>query len=63
MGQYEIIDRLCGVTTELSDLVKKQAEIIAQCDIPDELNEELDAMREKADKDLDVIEYKLRART
>lgn len=60
MGDYEIIDLLCAVTTDLSDIVRKQAEIIAQSNIADEVAKELEEMRNKADTQLDVIEYKLR---
>lgn len=63
MGEYEIIDLLCAVTTDLSDIVRKQAEIIAQCNIADEVEKELKAMRENADRQLDIIEYRLRHKT
>lgn len=62
MGEYEIIDLLCGVTTDLSDIVKKQAEIIAQYEISEEVAKELKEMREKADNALDIAEYRLRHR-
>lgn len=62
MGDYEILDRFCTVTTELSAIVKRQAEIIAQCEIADEVAAELKEMRDKADDALDVIEYRLRGR-
>lgn len=62
MGEYEIIDRLCGITTELSDIVRKQEEIIAQCEISDAVAAELKEMRDKADEALDVVEYRLRRR-
>ena len=38
-GAFELIDRLCGVTTQLADLVRKQAAVIMQADIPDETKE------------------------
>lgn len=60
MGQYEIIDRLCEVTTLLSEIVRKQAEAIAQSDISVEVKNKLEKMRTDADERLDVIEYKLR---
>lgn len=60
MGEYEIIDLLCAVTTDLSAIVKKQAEIIAQYDIAEAVAAELKDVREDADKKLDIIEYKLR---
>ena len=34
MGAYEAIDKLCAVTTMLSDLAREQSAIIAQADIP-----------------------------
>ena len=60
MGEYEIIDRLCEVTTILSEIVKKQAEAIIQSDISVEVKNELEKMRMGADEKLDVIEYRLR---
>jgi hypothetical protein len=60
MGQYEIIDRLCEVTTLLSEIVRKQAEAIAQSDISVEVKNDLEKMRTDADERLDVIEYRLR---
>lgn len=60
MGEYEIIDRLCEVTTILSEIVKKQAEAIIQSDISVEVKNELEKMRIGADENLDVIEYRLR---
>ena len=44
----------------LPEIVKKQAEVIAQSDISLEVQNELENMRSDADERLDVIEYKLR---
>ena len=60
METYEIIDRLCAVTNSLSEIVRKQAEVLAQADIAEEVKKELDQMRNEADTQLDTIEYKLR---
>lgn len=60
MGEYEAIDRLCGVTTMLADLVREQAAIIAQADIPEETKQIIAKKRSAADKELDIIEYGLR---
>lgn len=60
MGQYQIVDNLCEVVTLLTEIVKKQEEVIAQSDISLEVKKELDVMRANADERLDVIEYKLR---
>ena len=62
MGEYGIIDMLCSVTSDLADLVKKQAEVIAQYQISEEVSKELKDMRDNTDSKLDVIEYKLRRR-
>lgn len=62
MEDYELIDRLCGVTTMLADIVKEQAAIIEQADIPDSVKEALKQKRDAADSELDVIEYGLRRR-
>ena len=42
---YEIIDRLCSVTEKLSEIVKKQAEVIEQSEIESKVQEELEKMR------------------
>lgn len=60
VGLYEMIDRMCGVTTMLADLVREQAAIIAQADIPDETKEIIAKKRDAAYEELDVIEYGLR---
>lgn len=62
MGDYAIIDMMCSAINNLSEIVKKQAEIISQYQISEEVNKELKAMRDKADSELDVIEYNLRRR-
>lgn len=62
MGDYAIIDMMCSAINNLSEIVKKQAEIISQYQISEEVNKELKAMRDKADYELDVIEYNLRRR-
>lgn len=60
MGLYESLDRMCSVTTTLADLVREQAAIIAQADIPDETKELLEQKKDAVDKELDIIEYGLR---
>lgn len=60
MGELEVIDMLCGITEELSLIVKKQAVIIEQTDIAEEIKLELKQMREKTDSDLDIAEYRMR---
>lgn len=59
-GPFEVIDGLCKVTEELAGIVKKQAEVLAQADIPEELAQELQEERDRADNALDVLEYKMR---
>lgn len=59
-SEYELIDRLCGVTTQLADLVRKQAAVIMQADIPDETMEALEAERQPIDDEMDQLEYRMR---
>ena len=59
-GAFELIDRLCEVTTQLADLVRKQAAIIMQSDIPEETKKELEAERKPIDDEVDLLEYKMR---
>lgn len=60
MSPLEIISRLCEVTNDLSDIVKKQQEMIERSKIEEEVKEELRAMIKATDKELDVIEYHTR---
>lgn len=67
MGEYEIINNLCnitdellGISNELLKIVHKQAEVIAQADIPEDLFSSLKEEREKVSDRLDVTEYRLR---
>lgn len=57
MTNLEIIDNLCMVTTQLSDIVRKQAIVIEQSDIADAVKEELRQLRNETDDQLDLIEY------
>lgn len=57
---YETIDRLCEVTTMLADLVREQAAVIAQADIPDDVKAEFAKKRATADDELDIVEYAVR---
>ena len=59
-GTFELIDRLCGVSTQLADLVRKQAAVIIQADIPEETKAMLEAERKHADDELNLLEYKMR---
>lgn len=68
MTQMELIDRLCAVNTLLTDIVREQAEIMAQHGIEeirsDEETEEsiqgLFSKIERATQENDVIEAQLR---
>lgn len=56
MGAYEAVDRLCDVAVMLAELVREQAAVIAQADIPDEAKSQLAGKRETAGKELDAIQ-------
>lgn len=57
MSPLEIISRMCDVTNTLSDIVKKQQEIIEQSKIEEAVKAELRQQVKEADRGLDVIEY------
>lgn len=57
MTPLEIIARMCDVTNSLSDIVKKQQEVIERSKIEEEVKEELRKMVKETDRELDVIEY------
>lgn len=56
MGVYEIIEKLCAVTRLQADIIRQQAEVIAQAEIADELAAELSDKRETAAAALAAIE-------
>ena len=68
MTQIELIDRLCAVNTLLTDIVREQAEILAQHGIEaiqtqDEATDRLDDLfgkRKRAEDENDAIEAALR---
>ena len=57
MSPLEIISRMCDVTNTLSDIVKKQQEIIEQSKIEEAGKADLRQQVKEADRELDVIEY------
>ncbi len=60
MTTLEIISRLCGITTDLSEIVRKQQETIERSKVEEAVKEELRQMVDGAEKELDVMEYHLR---
>ena len=57
MSPLEIISRMCDVTNTLSNIVKKQQEIIEQSKIEEAVRADLRQQVKEADRELDVIEY------
>ena len=60
MTTLEIISRLCGITTDLSEIVRKQQETIERLKVEEAVKEELRQMVDGAERELDVMEYHLR---
>ena len=64
MTQIELIDRLCAVNTLLTDIVREQAEIMAQHEIEPIRTErglgDLFGKRKRAEDENDAIEAALR---
>lgn len=60
MTTLEIISRLCGITTDLSEIVRKQQETIERSKVEEAVKEELRQMVDGAERELDVIEYNSR---
>ena len=54
----ETVDRLCRITSDLTDIIKKQAIVIEQSNIEEEVKKELREMRESAIAELDCIKRK-----
>ena len=57
MSPLEIISRMCDVTNTLSDIVKKQQEIIEQSKIEEAVKADLRQQVKETDRELDIIEY------
>lgn len=57
MTTLEIISRLCDVTNNLSEIVKKQQTIIEQSKIVEEVKADLRQQIKETERELDVIEY------
>ena len=57
MSPLEIISRMCDVTNTLSDIVKKQQEIIEQSKIEEAVKADLRQQVKEEERELDVIEY------
>ena len=60
MTTLEIISRLCGITTDLPEIVRKQQETIERSKVEEAVKEELRQMVDGAERELDVMEYHLR---
>lgn len=60
MTTLEIISRLCGITTELSEIVRKQQEHIERSKVEEVVKEELRQMVDGVEMEMDVMEYHLR---
>lgn len=60
MTTLEIISRLCDITTELSEIVRKQQETIEHSKVEEAVKKELRQMVDRAERELDVMEYHLR---
>lgn len=57
MSPLEIISRMCDAINTLSDIVKKQQEIIEQSKIEEAVRADIRQQVREADRELDVIEY------
>lgn len=60
MTSYELINELCCITEILMEVVKEQAGIIAQTDVPEETKYNLEKKIEEISSDMNTMEYSLR---
>lgn len=60
MTQYELADRLCAATEILAGIIREQAAVIAQADIPDETKDALARKRGIAEAEMELLEYEIR---
>lgn len=59
MGNYELIEELCGVARLQADIIQKQAEAIAQAEIAESVAADLAEMRKQAADTLSRCEKEL----
>lgn len=59
-GLLEIIDMMCTVTEQMSQIIKEQAIMIERAKVEQSVCEDFRKRREDIDRQLDRIEYKLR---
>lgn len=62
MGQLEIIDILCDVTSKMSDLILDMNIQLEQENIAEEVMTDLKQRQKECSDQLDIAEYKLRRR-
>lgn len=62
MGQLEIIDILCDVTSKMSDLILDMTIQLEQANIAEEVMTELKQRQKECSDQLDIAEYKMRRR-
>ena len=62
MGQLEIIDILCDVTSKMSDLILDMTIQLEQANIAEEVMTDLKQRQKECSDQLDIAEYKLRSR-
>lgn len=60
MGNLEIIDTLCRVTSDMADLVNRMTVELEQANVAQEVMEELEERKKKCDEKLDIIKYNTR---
>lgn len=62
MGQLEIIDILCDVTSKISDLILDMTIQLEQENIAEEVMTDLKQRQKECSDQLDIAEYKMRRR-
>ena len=62
MGQLEIIDILCDVTSKMSDLILDMTIQLEQANIAEEVMNDLKQRQKECSDQLDIAEYKMRRR-
>lgn len=62
MGQLEIIDILCDVTSKMSDLILDMTIQLEQTNIAEEVMTDLKQRQKECSDQLDIAEYKMRRR-
>lgn len=57
---YRIIEELSAIVNKLLEIVKEQSKLLEMADIPQDTVQKLSDKKKDIDKELDLVEYRIR---